>query len=158
MIHTTHTPPTWPEPMAMMVVPAEPESVKRVRDWVGAWFFDKERDTDVLDAARLLVSELFTNACRHAPPATNILVRVYHSDVGPTIEVWDRGDGRPAAKPLDETSESGRGLAMVELIAETWGVTPLPDGGKATYAVLATPSTTAAPTVRPSVAGHKPRR
>ncbi|WP_262401453.1 ATP-binding protein [Actinomadura sp. CNU-125] len=141
-----------------MVVPAEPEAVKRVRDWAGAWFSGQGHTPDVVDTARLLVSELVTNACRHAPPDTNVLVRIYNSTAGPTLEVWDRGDGRPTAKPLDETSQSGRGLAMVELIAETWGVTPLAGGGKATYAVLATPSVPAPPAVRPSVTGHKPRR
>jgi anti-sigma regulatory factor (Ser/Thr protein kinase) len=82
---------------------------------------------EVLERFRVAVSELVTNAIQHAGLSatdqvqlivqlTNDRIRVEVSNPGPsfTAEVH-----RPAP-----TSESGRGLLLVQRSADRWGVTP----------------------------------
>jgi nitrogen-specific signal transduction histidine kinase len=38
------------------------------------------------------------------------------------IEVEDDGPGRPTLRPMSATTTSGRGLALVDQIADTWGI------------------------------------
>ncbi|WP_169807908.1 ATP-binding protein [Actinomadura hibisca] len=127
-----------PEPIteaSMLVIEAEPEAVKRARDFVGRWFGHfalNEED------ARAVTSELVTNAFRHAcQPGGTIAVRVYRSAQGAVIEVLDPSQDLPVIKPFDLTSEDGRGLAMLSILAARWGTYTRLAGGKAVWAVIA---------------------
>jgi anti-sigma regulatory factor (Ser/Thr protein kinase) len=75
---------------------------------------------------RLLVSELVTNAVRHAEGAA---VRLIVSIAGGTlrVEVHDRGRGfEVKAPPTDPLRASGWGLVLVEELADRWGVDGTP--------------------------------
>lgn len=81
-----------------------------------------------LDPARQIVAELAANAATHGRvPGRDFGLTLYV--VGDTlrIEVTDtRGDVVPHAElPVPET-ESGRGLVLVEALADKWGVAPRP--------------------------------
>ncbi len=53
------------------------------------------------------------------------------------IEVTDaRGDRRPALREPDTGAESGRGLLLVEALADRWGVTDGPHPRKIVWAEL----------------------
>jgi PAS domain S-box-containing protein len=86
-----------------------------------------------VDTAVLLVSELVTNAIRHAKGPCYLVVTFDGDTVELAVE-----DGEPQvpvarfAGPLDE---SGRGYLLVGALADTWGVRFLP-GGKATWFAL----------------------
>ncbi|MET7869329.1 ATP-binding protein [Streptomyces cyaneofuscatus] len=54
------------------------------------------------------------------------------------MTVVDRGPGFPVVRRSDLNATSGRGLLLVESLADDWGVRPLPYG-KATYFVLSVP-------------------
>ncbi|MBW8485806.1 SMI1/KNR4 family protein [Actinomadura parmotrematis] len=71
-----------------------------------------------------------------AAPGT--AVRLFLSEAGPVVEVRDRSEKPPVVQPLRLHGASGRGLAMVQMIAAAWGCNPLASGGKAVYAVLRT--------------------
>ncbi|MFJ2741402.1 ATP-binding protein [Streptomyces sp. NPDC087440] len=80
-----------------------------------------ERADDIL----LCVSELVTNALLHGvPPGRGLLLRLALDPVEARlrIEVHDSGDGDVVAAPLDPEREEGRGLTLVGLLADTWGV------------------------------------
>ncbi|MFK0292925.1 ATP-binding protein [Streptomyces sp. NPDC090442] len=87
------------------------------------------------DTAALLLSEVVSNAVRHADGATIKMV-VAGDQVCGTITgaVFDsnadmgRGPRRGDA-PLDEL-ETGRGLDILEALADAWGVTTVGDHGK----------------------------
>jgi anti-sigma regulatory factor (Ser/Thr protein kinase) len=87
--------------------------------------------------ARIIVTELVTNALVHAEGP--IVVRVFQDarDGLPVIEVWDGGDGRPLVQPENHAAISGRGLRMVAGLAHAWGTRPLVEGGKITWAKCA---------------------
>ncbi|WP_158587965.1 ATP-binding protein [Actinomadura logoneensis] len=122
---------------AGVVVEACEESVKEVREFVGGWFGAHHYSSDLAYLARTVVTELVTNALRHAcDPGDPITVRVMLSDAGPVIEVEDGSDAQPVVQPLTLDETSGRGLAMVELMTLAWGVRARGGGGKVVFAVL----------------------
>ena len=78
----------------------------------------------VLDEAVLLTSELCTNTLQHTASGQggSFEVTVHRAHESVRVEVRDDGSKRtPAVRGLDELSEDGRGLALVELIATRWG-------------------------------------
>lgn len=79
----------------------------------------------VLEDATLLVSELVTNAVRHAPqdgsPEVELRLKVEPERV--RVVVSDAGRGFDATPRLPTASESsGWGLYLVDRIADRWGV------------------------------------
>ena len=83
--------------------------------------------------ARLVVSELATNAVRHA--GTPFRVSLGHRDGvahpgGPGL----RGSSADPPPGVDPAADGGRGLVIVSALSDSWGVTPCPDGGKEVWA------------------------
>lgn len=79
----------------------------------------------VLDDATLLVSELVTNAVRHAPKAGSpeLELRMRFDAERIRVVVSDPGAGFVAAPRLPTASESsGWGLYLVDRIADRWGI------------------------------------
>jgi len=69
------------------------------------------------DAAELVLSELITNAIRHACTPRDRLIETRYErlpDGGLRIEVHDAGDGVPLMQRPSGDDESGRGLALVD--------------------------------------------
>jgi sigma-B regulation protein RsbU (phosphoserine phosphatase) len=95
--------------------------------------------TEWLDTAELLATELVTNAVVHA--ATDLIIVLAVSDGHLELGVWDHSPyfahdplevsqgNRPESLDLDSVTERGRGLLLVDALAEEWGVTGL-TGGK----------------------------
>jgi anti-sigma regulatory factor (Ser/Thr protein kinase) len=78
-----------------------------------------------LEDARLLVSELVTNAIRHAglSEADQITLVLETDDRGLRIEVRDPGPGFELAEPTpDPARPSGWGLYLVRELSDRWGV------------------------------------
>ncbi|MBV9213276.1 MAG: SpoIIE family protein phosphatase [Actinobacteria bacterium] len=76
----------------------------------------------VVDDLKVLVTELVSNGCRHAGGET-LWVDVGVADWVVTISVRDGGHGfEPAEPSRDLDVESGRGLFIVDALADRWGV------------------------------------
>jgi anti-sigma regulatory factor (Ser/Thr protein kinase) len=74
---------------------------------------------------RLLVSELVTNAVRHANLAAGDVIRLVFdvADHALRVEVHDPGGGFvPTAPAPDPTRPSGWGLYLVAELSDRWGV------------------------------------
>jgi anti-sigma regulatory factor (Ser/Thr protein kinase) len=69
--------------------------------------------------ARLLVSELVTNAFRHGQPPISLTTELHDSHL--RVEVADAGAGRPRRRP-EPGPDGGWGLLLVEQAADRWGV------------------------------------
>ena len=83
---------------------------------------------DLLGDVRLLVSELVTNAVRHAPRTAEADVRltVTVTEGVVRVEVVDPGGGlAPGAPAAGPEPAGGWGLFLVETLADRWG----DDGG-----------------------------
>ena len=85
----------------------------------------REVAQQVLEDATLLVSELITNAVRHAPragsPEVELRLKVVNGRV--RVVVSDPGAGFVASPRLPTAAEgSGWGLYLVDRIADRWGI------------------------------------
>ena len=81
---------------------------------------------EVLDVVNLLVSELVTNAVVHARSEPSVAILLTPAAI--RIEVTDSGAGLPAVKDAADSDTSGRGMALVEMLASAWGVQPRATG------------------------------
>lgn len=85
------------------------------------------------DEAEIVVSELVTNAYRHGEAP--IELRVSIADGCLRLVVSDRGAALPTLVPFEARGTHGRGLALVEALAQAWGLVGRPDG-KDVWALL----------------------
>ncbi len=100
-----------------------PESVAEARRLVGP-LLDTLPDV-IGHCVELVVSELATNAVRHARTPYELAVRIF-----PTIrvEVTDASPAPPARENPAPTDEGGRGVFIVDRCTQRWGVASLPTG------------------------------
>jgi PAS domain S-box-containing protein len=77
---------------------------------------------DLLASAELLVSEVVTNALVHS--GTQIDLRMAVADDGVLVEVGDGSQHLPVPRNYAPTASTGRGLALLEQTATSWGVVP----------------------------------
>jgi anti-sigma regulatory factor (Ser/Thr protein kinase) len=85
-------------------------------------------DPGVLETVKLLISETVTNCVTHARVGDegNIVVTLSLLPWAVHAEVSTAGPGFHVAQPEPArlTDEHGRGLQIVELLAERWGIRP----------------------------------
>ncbi|MEU9978975.1 ATP-binding protein [Streptomyces sp. NPDC051014] len=104
-------------------LPRHARSVGRARqlfrEQAASWGLSQE----VTGTAELLLSELMTNAYRHAkaPAGREIRARCTVTDARVRVTVTDAGDGLPVPGTASPDAESGRGLALVAALADDWG-------------------------------------
>ncbi|MGB8650290.1 MAG: SpoIIE family protein phosphatase [Mycobacteriales bacterium] len=119
----------------VLELPAVPESAAAVREALKE-LLGPERDAD---AATLLATELVTNAARHAGGELRVRAGL-RSDVL-LVEVSDTNPDLPQLTGLpDWEQESGRGLVLVEAVADRWGSDPLPTGKRVWFELSLSPS------------------
>lgn len=80
----------------------------------------------LVPTVELLTSELVTNAVVHAGTEVALVIRATTSTV--RVAVHDDGEGIPRARQAPALATNGRGLAMVDKLAERWGVLQEPTG------------------------------
>ncbi|MFJ7275696.1 ATP-binding protein [Kitasatospora sp. NPDC098663] len=100
------------------------------------------------DTAELLLGELFANAVQHTdtPADRRIEIRFALVKSRLRLEVHDAGTGHPSLHAPDFDDEHGRGLFLVNELAEKWGCCPRAGGiGKFVWALIA-PAPSPAPT------------
>jgi anti-sigma regulatory factor (Ser/Thr protein kinase) len=93
----------------------------------------------VLDDARLLLTELLTNAIQHAQLSRDdrISVAVRREPAGLLVEVSDCGNGLPPAHARGPGSTSGWGLLLLDRLADEWGIETRAEGGTLAWFRLA---------------------
>jgi anti-sigma regulatory factor (Ser/Thr protein kinase) len=114
-----------------VLLPAAPASVAVARrrlteELLTAGIFDAA----IRDAA-LVISELLSNAIRHAHPLPGSCLRVTWTVSGDSIEVAVSDGGSPTRPRLAHaplSSLGGRGLGIIEHLSRRWGVRADHDG------------------------------
>ena len=111
---------------ARTALPAGLESTTTARRFaertLRRWRITDER----FETARLLVSELVANAVTHAQSPTELSL-----DLSPErlrVEVRDQARERPEVQHPTHEQLTGRGLMIVEALADRWGVDDEPPG------------------------------
>ncbi|MFJ8002115.1 ATP-binding protein [Streptomyces sp. NPDC096310] len=101
------------------------------------------------DSATLVLSELVANSVRHAhvPPGREIETRFLlippggRKTEGVRLEVHDASSALPRSRQITPDAACGRGLHLVEALADQWGVDARAGVGKLVWAVLRLPDT-----------------
>lgn len=108
-----------PAPASLELEP-ELSSVRRARHWVTESL--PAHDPDLVDTVVLLTSELVTNALLYAPGPIRVAIESHDG----TVRVWvsDTSPVEPLPKTYDREALTGRGLDLLTVLADTWGVDP----------------------------------
>jgi anti-sigma regulatory factor (Ser/Thr protein kinase) len=116
----------------MRTFPAIPQSVHAARRFATGALADSPGAT--LEAVELMVSELATNCIRHERASFHIaILRTAHQI---RVEVTDSGAGTPTMRSPGPDEPSGRGLQIVDMLAQDWGVEPEMPSGKTVWFTL----------------------
>jgi len=101
-----------------------------------------------VELGQLVVSELVSNAVRHTG-TTAIEVEVRLAEDRLWLRVHDQGEGMPAIVAPEQRTVGGVGLELISRVAQSWGVTPDPRGGKDVWCVLPAGDTVNGPAASP---------
>lgn len=120
-----------------------PFAVRRGRRYASLVLTDWGIDVRTVDVALLIVSELLTNAVRHARPQAGrgrdfhvLLLRLAEKHL--TVAVQDFDPHPPVLRHAALDDEGGRGLMLVQRQSQAWGHSPCRSGpGKVVWARLA---------------------
>jgi serine phosphatase RsbU (regulator of sigma subunit)/anti-sigma regulatory factor (Ser/Thr protein kinase) len=119
-----------PERRAVLTIPqSAPSQIRSARDDVRALLHDWA-SPDQFESAVLLVSELITNVLVHTDD--DAVLSITATGMPGTrrlhVEVADTSDDMPHRRTPGELASSGRGLFLIEELADSWGVDPRGDG------------------------------
>src|ERR1022692_4950332 len=126
--------------MAILVPEPVPASIKAARDFTTQTLLDWGLRWLIQDA-KLVVSELVTNALRHGAPdggagADQPELILWGRPGYLVCVVIDSSASAPVRVPAGLAREDGRGLLVVQALASRWGWTMLGINRKAVWAVL----------------------
>lgn len=116
-------------------LPAEPVSTSKARDFVCAHLAEHDL-RHLVDDIRLVASELATNAMAHAQ--TPFSVTLSQTDGSVLLTVRDGSSTVPVGALPQVLDSGGRGLMIVELLSQEWGVTTDGPDAKGVWASFAT--------------------
>lgn len=118
-----------------MELQALPSRIGQVRRIISAqlryWHLDS-----LIDQTALGVTELLTNVHRHAQPDKSCTVEIELLLERLTVSVHDHDPRLPTVREADDSSTSGRGLALIAAVSESWGVRPRGGAGKVVWFTL----------------------
>ncbi|WP_338904777.1 SpoIIE family protein phosphatase [Streptomyces nigra] len=120
------------------VAPGDPEALTgarhMIRAAVRAWSAG-----DRADEIELVADELITNALMHTEGAAVVTLRVLAgTERRLRVEVEDSSSALPRRREAGESGVSGRGLLLVDLLTDVWGVEAR-GGGKAVWCEFVVP-------------------
>ncbi|MGZ4165593.1 MAG: ATP-binding protein [Solirubrobacteraceae bacterium] len=113
----------------MRTFPAIPQSVHAARRFATDTLAGAP--SSVLEAVELMVSELATNCIRHERTSFHITILGSSREI--RVEVTDSGTGTPTMRSPGPDEPSGRGLQIVNMLSESWGVEPERPSGKTVW-------------------------
>ena len=111
-------------PRTRVVVPHDPSGPAQARAAVCG--SDHLQLDDMSDEVALVVSEMVTNAVRHAEPPVHLEVEATDDEV--LVAVCDASPVAPQVRDADHDAEGGRGMMLVDLLAVEHGVRVQPPG------------------------------
>lgn len=106
-----------------MRLPFAPSSVSVARQRLKVWMSENGGSGETVEDARVVISELVANSVRHARPLSDgqIYVSWTLEPRGLVVSVTDGGSGtRPRNVHAPSSALAGRGMAIVECLAEQW--------------------------------------
>lgn len=114
-----------PRRTVLSIAQAEPERIAAARQQVRELLHDWA-DPEQVDAAVLMISEMATNVLLHTDGDAVMVAEATGERGGRRlrVEVADGSDELPHKRRPGEMASSGRGLVLMEMLADAWGVDP----------------------------------
>ncbi|MFE6779253.1 SpoIIE family protein phosphatase [Streptomyces sp. NPDC057702] len=114
---------------AITVAQAQPERISQARQQLRQMLHDWS-SADQVESAVLMLSEMVTNVLVHTDGDALAIAEI---SGGPharrlRLDVVDPSDELPHRRHPGELASSGRGLLLMEMLADTWGVDPRGEG------------------------------
>lgn len=110
-------------PLRHRVVPGDPQSLSQARRLIRAVAHGWGVAEDCVDNVELVTDELLTNALLHSGGGAQVTVRrLTGADRRLRVEVQDGSSRLPRVREAGDGAVSGRGLHLVDLLTEVWGV------------------------------------
>lgn len=113
----------------MRTFPAIPQSVHAARRFATDALTGNP--ASMVEAVELMVSELATNCIRHERTSFHITILGSTREI--RVEVTDSGSGTPTMRSPGPDEPSGRGLQIVDMLSDSWGVEPEDPSGKTVW-------------------------
>lgn len=120
------------EPDDLTVLPAGPRAAAAARSLVRSRLSALERE-DLTDAVVLLTSEVVTNAVIHTSGAARLSITAL--DAGVRVAVVDDSPVPPVRRRHSAVATTGRGVQLLEDLADEWGWTSRSDGKAVWFSV-----------------------
>lgn len=120
-----------------LLLRSRPSSVRRARAFVDQQCRAAGLSDEVSETAVLLASEVVTNAILHGRSRARLAVTTGADRV--LVEVGDDSSRRPLLLAPDREALGGRGLAIVDMLADDWDV-HADDEGKVVWFVTGAPA------------------
>ncbi|WP_103503641.1 MULTISPECIES: SpoIIE family protein phosphatase [unclassified Streptomyces] len=129
LLFSLHHPATPQRRLGITVRQAEPGHIGDARHQLEELLHDWA-DPDQVDGAVLMLSEVLTNVLVHTDSDALLTAEVRQEPAGRLlrVEVADASDDLPHRREPGEMASSGRGLLLMENIADSWGVDPRGEG------------------------------
>ena len=108
-------------------------SIGRGRRWVAAEAVRQGLPDARVRVVQLLASELIANAVLHGPPGGAVRIRVDPSPEAFRVEVDDASTTLPRLVPVVRDGGGGRGLTLVDRLADRWGYQGRGSSGKTVW-------------------------
>ena len=134
--------------------PNDAVSVTRARRYITTVLGDVPGETR--DAVELMVSEIASNCVRHTSSPFRVAVDTSNRRI--RVEVTDEGEGRPVVRSPLPTEPNGRGLRVVDLLSDRWGVDTSDQVGKTVWFEVAATGAPRAEAAMRLAAGSVDRR
>lgn len=118
---------------SVLMLPYTASSVGVARRRLVGELMDADVHETTARDAGLVLSELISNALRHATPLPDTTVRVAWRVQGDCVEIAVSDGGGPTVPEVNEPGSSaigGRGLGIVQRLSLRWGVYPSSDGAR----------------------------
>jgi anti-sigma regulatory factor (Ser/Thr protein kinase) len=123
---------------AQLLLAAVPRGVSLSRQLVRQMCLLSDLDA-VADVAELLASEVVTNGVRHAvTTCLEVVVEVGQGQL--RVSVVDKDSTVPIMRQGNVEALGGRGLHLLDRLADSWGVTELQDGKEVWFTLSVAPS------------------
>jgi anti-sigma regulatory factor (Ser/Thr protein kinase) len=113
---------------------ATPTSAAQARAFVSDHLVD-HRLLYLVESVRLVASELATNALVHAQTAFSLTLSA--SDTEVVLTVRDDSQALPERRAAQVLDATGRGLEIVEMVSQEWGISQEEAGSKVVWATFA---------------------
>ncbi|MER6131188.1 ATP-binding protein [Streptomyces sp. NPDC001815] len=105
-----------------------PQGPRIARHTIRTALLDYGHTTEVAARAELLTSELVSNAVKHSDGPVTVRLRTSPGII--RVGVMDNHPELPDPLPCTPDQDFGRGLFLIDALADTWGRYPLPAGSR----------------------------